>query len=79
MSDTHAAPETTTRRDHGPEDHTAATGEAEGAHAHDEHMHTGMGLGPMDLRMWAVGLIGVALALIITAGIAVATSFEFNA
>ena len=82
MSDTHPTPETPeTPAEHGhaADAHGAATGHAEGAHGHDDHMHAGMVLGPVDLRMWAVGIVGVIVALIITAGFAVATSFNFSA
>ena len=79
MSDTHAAAQTPEEHGHTPDAHGAATGHAEGAHSHDDHMHAGMGLGPFDLRMWAVGVLGVIWALIITAGFVAATGFQFNA
>ena len=79
MSDTHGAAQTPEEHGHAPDAHGAATGHAEGAHSHDDHMHAGMGLGPFDLRMWAVGIVGVIWALIITAGFVAATGFQFNA
>ena len=82
MTDTHTTPEpheTPAAHDHAPDAHGAATGHAEGAHGHDDHMHTGMDLGSADLRMWAVGIVGVIVALIITAGFVAATGFQFNA
>lgn len=45
-----------------------------GGHGHDTDSP-----GPIDWRMWAVGVIGVIAALIVTAGFAAATSFAFNA
>jgi ABC-type Zn2+ transport system substrate-binding protein/surface adhesin len=79
MSEPHGTPESHSEKDHAPDAHGAATGHAEGAHSHDDHMHPGMGLGPFDLRMWAVGVVGVIWALIITAGFVAATGFQFNA
>jgi hypothetical protein len=79
MSDTHPAPESPGEHDHAPDAHGAATGHAEGAHGHDDHMHTGMVLGPTDLRMWAAGVAGVIVALLVTAGFVAATGFRFNA
>jgi ABC-type Zn2+ transport system substrate-binding protein/surface adhesin len=79
MSDTHASTQTPEEHGHAADAHGAATGHAEGAHSHDDHMHAGKGLGPFDLRMWAVGIVGVIWALIITAGFVAATGFQFNA
>jgi hypothetical protein len=76
MSELHAAP--------GAHDDPAPDLDTHDAHAaaagHDEgHGHEGMALGPIDWRMWAVGVVGVVVALIITAGFVVATDFQFNA
>jgi ABC-type Zn2+ transport system substrate-binding protein/surface adhesin len=79
MSETQSTPESHDERDHAPDGHGAASGHAEGAHGHDDHMHTGMVLGHADLRMWAVGVVGVIVALIVTAGFVAATGFQFNA
>ena len=79
MSDTHAAPAPPEEHGHAADAHGAATGHAEGAHSHDDHMHSGMELGPVDLRMWVVGIVGVIWALVITAGFVAATGFHFNA
>jgi ABC-type Zn2+ transport system substrate-binding protein/surface adhesin len=79
MTEPHGTPESHSEKDHAPDTHGAATGHAEGAHGHDDHMHAGMALGPVDWRMWAVGVVGVIVALVITAGFVVATSFKFNA
>jgi hypothetical protein len=52
---------------HGATAHVSA-GHAPKAHAdgHDaaEHGHDDMGLGPVDLRMWGAGLVGVAIGLV---------------
>jgi ABC-type Zn2+ transport system substrate-binding protein/surface adhesin len=48
-------------------------------HGHDDHAHAGGTLGPIDWTMWAIGVLGVIVALIITAGLAAATGFAFNA
>ena len=58
---------------------THATPDAADDHGHDDHAHAGAGLGPFDFRMWAVGIVGVIAALIITAGFVAATGFQFNA
>ena len=79
MSDTDPAPESPAEHGHAPDAHGAAAGHAEGAHSHDDHMHAGMALGPADLRMWAVGIVGVLVALLVTAGFVAATGFQFNA
>jgi hypothetical protein len=68
-------------------DHDAHSGPAHAsAHAgaghgddHGEHGHTADALGPIDLRMWGVGLLGVIVALVVTAGFVAATSFVFGA
>ncbi|MEO5964143.1 MAG: hypothetical protein ABIR11_01665 [Candidatus Limnocylindrales bacterium] len=59
--------------------HGAATDHGDGGHGHDDHGHGSGELGPIDWRMWAVGVIGVIVALIVTAGFVFATSFAFNA
>lgn len=79
MTEPHGTPTATNEHDHAPDGHGAAAGHAEGAHSHDAHGHDGMALGPVDLRMWGVGVIGVLVALIVTAGFVVATNFQFNA
>jgi hypothetical protein len=48
-------------------------------HGHDDRAHAGDALGPIDWTMWAVGVVGVVVALIVTAGLALATGFAFNA
>jgi hypothetical protein len=58
---------------HGAGDH----GEAE--HGHDDHAHVDEELGPIDWTMWAVGVLGVAFAIVIAAGFVVATGFSFSA
>jgi hypothetical protein len=73
MSEPHATP--------GPHDEPAQAPEAHDAAAEhdDEHGHDSMTLGPVDWQMWGVGVLGVVVALIITAGFAIATDFQFNA
>ena len=44
---------------------------------HDEHGHAADALGPIDWRMWGVGLVGVISALIVVAGFVAATGFVF--
>ncbi len=48
-------------------------------HGHDDHAHAGGTLGPIDWSMWAVGVLGVIVALIVTAGLVAATGFSFSA
>jgi hypothetical protein len=48
-------------------------------HGHDAHGHEEAALGPIDWRMWGVGLAGVIAALVIVAGFVTATNFAFNA
>jgi hypothetical protein len=79
MSETHGTPESHTEQDHAPDGHGAATGHEDGAHAHGGHEHAGMALGPVDVRMWLAGILGVAFAIVVTAGFVAATGFAFNA
>ena len=67
MSDTHTSS--------APDPHAAA------AHAggHDEHGHVADTLGPVDVQMWGVGVVGVIAALVIVACFVLATSFVFGA
>ncbi len=67
MSD-HAAGAT-----HDPDTHDA------GGHDDGGHGHEADSLGPIDWRMWAVGVLGVITALIVTGGFVAATGFAFNA
>jgi hypothetical protein len=68
MTDQHAAhdpahPDT----DHGHDDYGA------GAHGGDTHAHSGEALGPIDVTMWGVGVVGVALGLLVAVCVAFAT------
>jgi hypothetical protein len=54
-----------------------ATGPGHGDGGHDEHGHAADTLGPIDWRMWGVGVVGVISALIVVAGFVVATGFVF--
>jgi hypothetical protein len=65
-------------------DHSAPT--THGGHddhgEHDDHgTHPDHGpvLGPIDWKMWGVGVLGVICALVVVAGFVVATGFAFNA
>jgi hypothetical protein len=50
------------------------------AGGHDDHGgHGGPALGPIDWKMWGVGILGVLSALVIVAGFVAATGFAFNA
>jgi ABC-type Zn2+ transport system substrate-binding protein/surface adhesin len=60
----------------GPHGSTADHG---GDHGHDDHAHGNEALGPIDWPMWAVGVIGVVVALLITAGLAAASGFRLAA
>ena len=44
-------------------------------HGHDDHAHGSEALGPIDWPMWGVGVLGVIVALIVTAGLAAASGF----
>ena len=87
MTETHGTPETHTERDAVPDPHDmsvvagahGSTDDHGGDHGHDDHGHAPASLGPTDWRMWAVGAIGLAVGLIVTAGFVVATSFSFSA
>ena len=63
---------------HGSADHDSA-----GGHGHDDHGHEeghGIGaLGPIDWRMWGIGVVGVVSALIVVGGFVAATAFSFTA
>ena len=41
-------------------------------HGHSDHGHVGEELGPIDVVMWSVGLLGVALGLIVALCVAFA-------
>jgi hypothetical protein len=46
---------------------------------HGDHGHAADTLGPVDWRMWGIGILGVVAALIVVAGFVAATGFVFNA
>jgi hypothetical protein len=50
-----------------------ATDDHGGDHGHDDHAHADETLGPIDVRAWGAGVLGVALALVIAACFAIAT------
>ncbi len=45
-------------------------------HGHDDHAHASEALGPVDWRMWGVGVLGVIVALIVTAGLVAASAYS---
>lgn len=58
--------------------HGATADHGEG-HGHDDHAHASAGLGPADWPMWGAGVLGVALALAVTAALVLATGFSLGA
>ena len=87
MTETHDAPGTPT--DGGtvadPHDMSVVAGahgstdDHGGDHGHDDHGHAPAALGPIDWPMWAIGVAGLAVGVIVTAGFVVATNFSFSA
>jgi hypothetical protein len=51
---------------HGVDDHG-------GDHGHDDHAHGGDALGPIDVRAWGAGALGIALGLVTIAVLATTT------
>ncbi len=64
--------------DHGAHGAAAHGPGHDDGHGHDEHGHPADKLGPIDWTLWSVGLLGVAVALVVTAGFAMATGFNFG-
>ena len=77
VPDQHGAPHATADGHEAADGHAAADAHGDGGHGHDAR--GGDALGPIDWRMWGVGVLGVVAALIVTAGFVVATGFAFNA
>jgi ABC-type Zn2+ transport system substrate-binding protein/surface adhesin len=75
MSDTHTIPDEhgTSHAVEGTHGSTADHGED---HGHDDHAHGSEALGPVDWPMWGIGVLGVVVALIVTAGLASASGFR---
>jgi len=48
-------------------------------HGHDDHAHGEEPLGGIDWQMWGVGILGVVLALVVTAALVQSTGFSFGA
>jgi len=46
---------------------------------HDAGGHDTDNLGPIDWRMWGVGVVGVIAALVVVAGFVAAAGFTFTA
>lgn len=78
MSDTHGinAPDQHGSTQAAADGHGSADDHG-GGHGHDDH--GGETLGPIDWRMWGVGVVGVVSALIVVAGFVAATDFSFVA
>lgn len=57
---------------HDPADHGDEHGHDD--HGHDDHAHGEAALGPIDVAAWGAGLVGVAIAVVIAACFALATS-----
>ena len=53
-----------------PDEHAPA---AHDAHGHDEHGHNEEPLGPPDIGLWAAGIGGIAVAIVIAACFAFST------
>lgn len=43
-------------------------------HGHDDHAHGESPLGPVDVAAWGAGVVGIAIAIVIAACFALATS-----
>jgi hypothetical protein len=54
----------------------ATTASSDAGH-HDEHGQAADTLGPIDWKMWGVGVVGVVAALIVVACFALSTGFVF--
>ncbi len=67
MSDPKDAP----AEEHAPADEHAPA--AHDAHGHDEHGHDEEPLGPPDIGLWAAGIGGIAVAIVIAACFAFST------
>jgi hypothetical protein len=55
-----------------------AAGDHGDDHGHDDHGHASEALGGIDWPMWGVGVLGVALALVMTAALTMSTGFNFG-
>lgn len=43
-------------------------------HGHDDHAHADEALGPIDVRAWGAGVIGIVLGIVVTACFVAATA-----
>ena len=50
------------------DDHGAADG-------HDDHAHTAMAPGPLDVGAWGAGLLGILLGLIVAIALAISSGY----
>lgn len=57
--------------------HASTTADSHGSH--DEHGHAADTIGPIDVKMWGVGLVGVIVAVVMIACFVLATGFSFVA
>lgn len=44
-------------------------------HGHDDHAHGAASLGPVDVRAWGYGLLGIVLGLAVAVAIALGSGF----
>lgn len=69
-----ADPTTPNAKSHAHDGMTGPHGSADdhgGDHGHDDHAHgSAAGLGPVDVRAWAYGLLGIVLGLAVAVAIA---------
>lgn len=71
---------TTPMSDHSaPAAHGGHDDQADAHGGHGDHGDHGPVLGPIDWKMWGVGVLGVIAALVVVAGMVAATGFAFNA
>ena len=60
-------------------DHGADAAAAHGTgHGHDDHGHAADTLGSINWAMWAVGLLGVLIALVMAVALAMGTGNNFG-
>jgi hypothetical protein len=87
MTEAHGTPETHGKSRTVPDPHDmsvvagahGSTDDHGGDHGHDDHGHATGALGPIDWPMWIIGVAGLVVGVIVTAGFVVATNFSFSA
>lgn len=84
MSDNHGHPTSPAPGAHVPDEHGSShevagphgsTDDHGEGHGHDDHGHLAEPLGPIDWRMWGVGILGVVAGLVVAVFMALATDF----